>query len=79
MEEILQAWEVCSFKVVYIQVNKQICTSEWKISREMECFCSMLGLLKREKEECSDYALGWVGFLGFFFSFLVVVVVFVFV
>lgn len=41
----------------------------------------MQGLLKREKEECSDYALGWVGFWGFVFwgVFLVVVVVFVFV
>lgn len=54
MEETLQAWEACSFKVVYIQINKQTSGSEWKISRETECFCSMLGVLKTEKEECSD-------------------------
>lgn len=53
MEEILQAWEGCSFKVVYIQINKHTSTSEWRMSREMECLCSIVGL-KSEKEECSD-------------------------
>lgn len=54
MEEILQAWEACSLKVVYIQINKQTSSSEWKISGEMECFYSMLGQLKTEKEDCSN-------------------------
>lgn len=39
----------CVFFCVYVQINKWTSTIEWKISREMECFCSMLGLLKTEK------------------------------
>lgn len=36
-----------------LHTNKHTSTSEWRMSREMECLCSILGL-KSEKEECSD-------------------------
>jgi len=62
VEEILQAWEACSLKAVYIQTNKHTSASEWKISREMGCFCSVSGLLKTEKQDCSDS--DFIFFLG---------------